>query len=360
MFAAMFLDILVWPEAGTLSFIGAFLFIGALLLTFALFRYAAYKRKRREETIDILMHHAYDRHVAGKEIQRFRVFLNAMEDKHLEDFRQAFSHLRKPLFIYARHHPDKDSVRLYQKLAVDGLGSTMDGLKDVHRGEIGLAEIDSARYIFYVADIGEQLEIALPSSAPRVQGNLLRAYMYRPQSGGYKVMFTIDRKSTNGHYFGQITSIEEAEDRHRMAFMEIDGKIRGFIPETGMEPVGGEESGSQDRLPTNAGPAGSGKETGGEEKREIFECNVYLEKISDRAAVFRADLDIMSYNRYHHLWELRLTLLNGVEFMSRGTFSPLPQGYHRYLFRFLETDPAMIDELKKEIEANQPFPERMN
>ena len=64
------LDILVWPEPGSASFIGLFLFIGALLVTFILFQVASYRKKRRSENIDIVMHHAYDRHVAGKEIQR--------------------------------------------------------------------------------------------------------------------------------------------------------------------------------------------------------------------------------------------------------------------------------------------------
>ena len=68
----------------------------------------------------------------------------------------------------------------------------------------------------------------------------------------------------------------------------------------------------------------------------------------------------MSYTRFHHLWELHLTLFDGTEFMTRGIFSPLPQGSHRYLFRFQETEPAKLVALKKEIENNQPFPERMN
>lgn len=97
-----------------------------------------------------------------------------------------------------------------------------------------------------------------------------------------------------------------------------------------------------------------------EQEREVIEFTIYLEKISDRAAVFSTDTNIMSYTRFHQLWELRLTLFDGNDFMSRGIFSQLPQGTHRYLFRFQETDPGMLTMLKKEIENNQPFPERMN
>ena len=85
------LDILIWPEAGTLSFVGLFIFIAASLSIFVLFRVAAYRRKRREENTDIVLHHAYDRHVAGKEIQRLRAFLDGSDDKDLESFRQGFS-----------------------------------------------------------------------------------------------------------------------------------------------------------------------------------------------------------------------------------------------------------------------------
>ncbi|HBS04519.1 MAG TPA: hypothetical protein DEA96_06120, partial [Leptospiraceae bacterium] len=358
------LDILVWPEAGTTSFIGLFLFIAALLVTFILFRVSAYRKKRRAENIDIVMHHAYDRHVAGKEIQRLKVFLNQAPDKELESFRQSFGHMRKPLLVYVREHPDKDSVRLYQKMAVDGLGSTMDGDADVHRGEIGLTELDGKKYLFLITDIGEQLEFVLPHSAPRIQGDMIRAYMYRPQSGGYRVTITIDRKLSGGHYAGDITSVEEAEDRHRMAFMELEGRIRAFIPETGLELQDKKppESKSKDSSKPNAGrptaaraamdldsageaakpgmphrgrPGQAGKaaeaadSTEKKQEREIIEFPVSIEKISDRAAAFETGHDIMSYTRFHHLWELRLTLFDGTDFMSRGIFSPLPQGSRR-------------------------------
>ncbi|MBU42642.1 MAG: hypothetical protein CMN76_05445 [Spirochaetaceae bacterium] len=392
------LDILVWPEPGSASFIGLFLFIGALLVTFILFQVASYRKKRRSENIDIVMHHAYDRHVAGKEIQRLKAFLANSSDKDLEAFRQSFGNMRKPLLIYVREHPDKDSVRLYQRLAVEGLGSTMDGDADVHRGEIGLTELGGKKYLFLITDIGEQLEFVLPNSAPRIQGDSITAYMYRPQSGGYNVSITIDKKLSGGHYMGDIAAVEEAEDRHRMAFMELDGKIRAFIPETGLEL--GDKKGKNEHANVRTGPAqesttksparqamdmdpagGSAappmphrgqpgkagqsppkKDSSGAEEteREIIEFTIMLEKISDRAAVFSTDHDLMSYTRFHHLWELHLTLFDGTEFMTRGIFSPLPQGSHRYLFRFQETEPAKLVALKKEIENNQPFPERMN
>ncbi len=386
--ALMPLDILVWPEAGTTSFIGLFLFIAALLVTFILFRVSAYRKKRRAENIDIVMHHAYDRHVAGKEIQRLKAFLSQGADKDLEAFRQSFGNMRKPLLIYVRQHPDLDSVRLYQKLAVDGLGSTMDGDADVHRGEIGLTELDGRKFLFLITDIGEQLEFVLPHSAPRIQGDMIRAYMYRPLSGGYRVTISVDRKLPGGHYIGDIASVEEAEDRHRMAFMELEGRIRAFIPETGLElqdkkperSRGSSKSGrptaarsalemdqagdaARPALPHRGQPGKASRlkeNEGGEQPREIIEFPVTVEKISDRAAAFEASQDIMSYTRFHHLWELRLTLFDGTDFMSRGIFSPLPQGSHRYLFRFQETDPALIVALKREIENNQPFPERMN
>ena len=390
------LDILIWPEAGTLSFVGLFLFIAASLSVFILFRVAAYRRKRREENVDIILHHAYDRHVAGKEIQRLRSFLDGSQDKDLESFRQGFSNMRKPLLVFVRQHPDKDSVRLYQKLGVDGLGSTMDGIKDVHRGEVGLTELGGKKYLFLITDIGDQIELVLPHSAPRVQGDALRGYMYRPQSGGYLVTFALDKKLPGGHYLGQIVEVQEAEDRHRMAFMELERKLRAFIPEadlmedhngpgamrsgspagssgfTGGRPSAARRAQELDSAGAPANPsfpdrgrpgaaAGESRELSGEvQDREVIEFPIYLEKISDRAAVFSSDTNIMSYTRFHQLWELRLTLFDGSDFMSRGIFSQLPQGTHRYLFRFQETDPGMLSTLKKEIENNQPFPERMN
>lgn len=408
------LDILNWPEAGTMSFIALFLFLAVSFSVFLVFRLAAYRKKRRQENSDIILHHAYDRHVTGREIQRLRYFLELSADKDLENFRQSFANLRKPLLIFARQHPDKDSVRLYQKLAVDGLGSTMDGLKDIHRGEVGLTELNGKPFLFLITDIGEQLELVLPHSAPRISGNALRGYMYRPQSGGYLVTIALDKKLPAGHYLGQIVEVQEAEDRHRMAFMELEGRLRAYIPdarpedeagkdarggvplsgqpgsEAQPEPVGRPAS-EENRNPARhtavrraqeiagtsppaepsmphrgrpgeaSAPPQKGRPPSGKPvEQEVIEFTVYLEKISDRAAVFGTDHNIMQYTRFHKLWELRLTLFDGTRFMSRGVFSPLPQGTHRYLFRFQETDPDLILALKQEIENNQPFPERMN
>ena len=388
LFPIAILDILVWPEAGTTSFIGLFLFVGALVVTFVLFRVASYRKTRRLENMDIVMHHAYGRHVAGKEIQRLKNFLEGSADKDLEAFRKSFGNMRKPLLLFVREHPDKDSVRLYQKIAVDGLGSTMDGDADVHRGEIGLTEIAGRKCIFLITDIGEQLEFVVPHSAPRIEQKSIRGYMYRPQSGGYNVAISIDRTLTGGHYLGDITAVEEAEDRHRMSFMELEGKIRAYIPETGLElqdkrpasrtdPTSKKKTsassvrkamdldaaGSAARPPMpTANPSSSDSRAAdpADVERETIEFPITVEKISDRAAAFVAEHDIMSYTRFHHLWEFRLTLFDGTDFMSRGIFSPLPQGSHRYLFRFQETEPSLIVALKREIENNQPFPERMN
>ncbi len=342
----------VWPRGttpGALVWVAVALAVAGPLLLLQARKY--YVRLRTRETVWIaLLRHAINRGLTAAQIRQLRSFFASRGEAQIEKLLHDREIYRAQLLDYLRsvQGAGRSAVRMFDTLFPDTRAPPrIASAGDLQVGELCSMELAKSTHLGVVTQvIGADVILSVPrrsSGGEEIRpGEAAKLYAYRIGAGGFELSGNVVRADRHGVIYRYAGRVEAKGAQHLMASLEMPCVLLAWPRKT--TDVTRLRKGSTSAASVLNLPGG-------------IQCKTV--QISDRGMTFVARSTGHSLLQKQKVWEVRLPLGGGYNFVCRGFVSPSRAGNGRFLMKFVDVHEAARRVLLATIKSHAPVPEHL-